>query len=463
MQEATVLHPPLAAPLTAPLPASVPADASPLADYAYSYDLEGRKTSETRTGGGLASETSSYLYDELGRLKQVTLPSGVVRSYSFDLDSNRTQISENGSTVASYSYDPQATAGVDQLSSVTGAGVTRSFAYNADGDTTGYGDKGLSWDGWGRHSGGTFGGQSVSYQFDPAGFRRQRTSGGSVTRYLLGGLFETDNTGTIGLADVDGPAGDLAHYSGPPATNSTVSYLYYNGHGDLAAEAGISGDRTAAFTYDPFGAPLQAAAANKVSERWTGRWDKKYDASSALIEMGVRPYDPGLGRFLSVDPVDGGALNNYDYALQDPINGYDLDGRCAQAQALCQAIWGALRGAAKKAPKAAAKAKVPAPRPSPTLGPMSAPQQAAFNAIVNDADRMKHIFKPTHHLDNMVHLLGSQQAVVREVVMNVGRVPTSGQSFSVLRIVSGSVLQVTGSFVNGVLRISNFWRPFRLP
>jgi hypothetical protein len=42
--------------------------------------------------------------------------------------------------------------------------------------------------------------------------------------------------------------------------------------------------------------------------------------------MGARPYDPSLGRFLAVDPVDGGSLNNYDYSAQDPINGYDLSG-----------------------------------------------------------------------------------------------------------------------------------------
>lgn len=46
------------------------------------------------------------------------------------------------------------------------------------------------------------------------------------------------------------------------------------------------------------------------------------------MEMGERPYDPSLGRFLAVDPIEGGALNNYDYAAQDPINVYDLDGQC---------------------------------------------------------------------------------------------------------------------------------------
>ena len=64
-----------------------------------------------------------------------------------------------------------------------------------------------------------------------------------------------------------------------------------------------------------------------TSERWTGRWDKKLDSTTSLIEMGARPYDPALGRFLAVDPIEGGSLNNYDFAEQDPINSYDLDGK----------------------------------------------------------------------------------------------------------------------------------------
>jgi RHS repeat-associated protein len=67
--------------------------------------------------------------------------------------------------------------------------------------------------------------------------------------------------------------------------------------------------------------------ANTTTERWTGKWSKKLDTTTNLIEMGARPYDPALGRFLSVDPVDGGSLNNYEYAGQDPVNAYDLDGR----------------------------------------------------------------------------------------------------------------------------------------
>ncbi|NIH80698.1 RHS repeat-associated core domain-containing protein [Amycolatopsis viridis] len=42
--------------------------------------------------------------------------------------------------------------------------------------------------------------------------------------------------------------------------------------------------------------------------------------------MGARPYRPLLGRFLSVDPDEGGSANDYDYVAGDPINTLDFDG-----------------------------------------------------------------------------------------------------------------------------------------
>jgi RHS repeat-associated protein len=216
--------------------------------------------------------------------------------------------------------------GVDELTSV---GST-NYVYNDDGELTQRGSDTLSWDGWGRLSGGNFSGGSIGYGFDAAGNRRQRVTIGKTTRYLYAGgsnLFETDGSGAITQTYVEGAGYDLAHYAGPPTTGSPVSFLYYSGHGDLAAEADTNGTRTNAYTYDPFGVPNESVPANSTTERWLGRWDKKLDTLSSLIEMGVRPYDPSLGRFLSVDPVDGGSLNLYDYADQDSINAYDLSGK----------------------------------------------------------------------------------------------------------------------------------------
>ena len=119
--------------------------------------------------------------------------------------------------------------------------------------------------------------------------------------------------------------------AGPPTSTSTVSYLYYDAHGNLAAEANTSGSQTGNHTYDPFGAPTDTIPTNTSIHRFTGRWNKQYDTADSLILMGARPYDPTTGRFLSVDPLPGGSLNNYDYAGQDPINNYDLSGTVLEA------------------------------------------------------------------------------------------------------------------------------------
>lgn len=55
---------------------------------------------------------------------------------------------------------------------------------------------------------------------------------------------------------------------------------------------------------------------------------RSVDALAGVSLMGVRLYNPVTGRFLQTDPVPGGSANAYDYAGQDPLNRFDLDGKC---------------------------------------------------------------------------------------------------------------------------------------
>ena len=88
----------------------------------------------------------------------------------------------------------------------------------------------------------------------------------------------------------------------------------------------ISGAIAQRLDYDEFGNVISASDPGFQPFGFAGGL---YDAASGLLRFGMRDYAPALGRWTAKDPVlfAGNDTNLYVYALNDPVNLVDLDGR----------------------------------------------------------------------------------------------------------------------------------------
>jgi RHS repeat-associated protein len=176
-----------------------------------------------------------------------------------------------------------------------------------------------------------------------------RTVNGVTTRYVFCGASDSpcataDGTNTV----IEREFGLLGGAMVTKRSSGDV-WSYPNIHGDVVATANAAGAKQGpTLTFDPYGqqasGTLPDNSSGNLDYGWLGSHQRvtEHEFADPTIEMGARIYVPGTGRFLQVDPIEGGSANNYDYVSNDPVNGLDLSGLCESGEAWC--VIGILKG-----------------------------------------------------------------------------------------------------------------------
>ncbi|ONI83265.1 hypothetical protein ALI22I_32470 [Saccharothrix sp. ALI-22-I] len=310
----------------------------------------------------------NYVYDAVGRLTEAwaaghhytydfasSAPAGCAVGAKADagLNTNRVRLLDEtaaGVAETGYCYDA-----ADRLLGTVGATAVSDVRYDDHGNTTQYTAGGsttsFTWDSSDRNVAVRTTGADpadVTYVRDAADrITRRSTAAGDGQTDLFYGYTGAGDTADLALAGGDKKLlsrtislpGGVLHTWKPGAVTASVDHPTVRG--DLVLTTGADGKQVGPLLgYTPFGEPLGAAGAvdsdqvpdnlpGQADHGWLGQHQRLHEHAGGLsvVQMGARPYSPLLGRFLSVDPVEGGSANDYDYVNGDPVNDTDIDGR----------------------------------------------------------------------------------------------------------------------------------------
>jgi RHS repeat-associated protein len=325
-----------------------------VSNVSYTYDDAGNTKKIKDSAATPSADIQCLAYDNLRRLTQAwtpavddcaaaptaaTLggPSKYWTTWSFNTLGNRTQQVEHatsaGDRTTTYNYASPASHLLTGMSAVDASGTrSASYGYDVAGNTasrpgaSSTSNQNLTWDAEGHLASVADGAATTSFLYDADGNRLVRRDATGTTLYL---------------------PGQELRFTAASATKATTRYYMYAGkavamlttaglvwlssdeHGTATVTIGENSPQTASVRREtPYGAPRDTVGT------WPAAMDKGFvggtNDPTGLVHLGAREYDPGIGRFISADPVvdfaDPQQMNGYAYASNNPTSMADATG-----------------------------------------------------------------------------------------------------------------------------------------
>lgn len=299
--------------------------ATPLYATTVARDSLGRIRERVETVEGVTS-TYVYIYDDVGRLLEVTKDGVAVETYEYDANGNRTRFTgPSGSVTGTYDSQDRLLAYGNATYTYTAAGELETKVVGTD--TTRY-----SYDALGnllsvRLPDGTL----IEYVID-GGNRRvgKKVNGVLVQSFLyqdqLNPVAELDGSGQVVARFVYGSKANVPGY----IVRDGVTYRLVSDHlGTVRLVVNsLTGEVAQRLDYGAFGRVAQNTNPGFQPFGFAGGL---VDEQVGLLRFGARDYDSETGRWTAKDPFLFGAgdPNLYSYAFADPVNLVDADGKLA--------------------------------------------------------------------------------------------------------------------------------------
>ena len=297
---------------------------------AYTYDMLGRITRETKTG----REDISYTYDANNNRKQMTIGNKTT-AYQYNkndellrTDTLHTDTEKND--VVIYKNDKNG----NQLATVNRSEIpaeAKDTSY-IDVDVT-LGDNQLNdnvvnhYNALNQLTETLTKNYKVSFTYDAEGLRTGKTVNGEKTVYVWDGdqvVMELSKGGAVQKRYIRG--NDLVYAD--KGENTEKTYYVTDMHGNVVQLLDESGNVTKTYEYDSFGNEVKPEKKDENPYRYCGEY---YDKETEEVYLRARYYEPSVGRFITRDTYTGESdeplsLHLYTYCENDGVNMVDPSG-----------------------------------------------------------------------------------------------------------------------------------------